>query len=158
MDCQNTTSAVIAALPSRDVQNALPRALIAAYLQTRYELHLPGDSTSFHIGAANRALDRWLARQRCSELVFVTAWNPRSEPRSRWANLRRNTALQRQLRMQRWRLVTALGVPLAGEWPAEESLAVLDMSCQRGVRLGRRYGQHAIVHAGRRTGARLVLL
>lgn len=136
----------------------LPQSLLADYLQTCYELRLPGDNTSFRIGPITPAVRRWLARRGRDELVFVTAWNPHSRPLGHWVNLRRNRELARLLQRSGQAWVPGLGRPLQGDWIGEESLAVLGMSLRSGAVLGRHFSQNAIVHLSLRYGARLVLL
>jgi hypothetical protein len=73
-----------------------------------------------------------------------------------------NEAAQAQLEAE----LTALGLPFlrgegvdpSGSWPGEPSVLVLGITEEEARRLGRRYGQNAIVVAGRDAVARLVML
>lgn len=136
------------------MRRPVPReTLEAAYLRTVYRVATPdGGGLDLRIGERCRALDRLLAARACRRWAFVTAWNPGSEPFPIWRNAARSRHLAHALGRLGYRFLPGLGVPGEGSWKPEVSLLVLGMPVARALRIGRQFGQNAIV-AGRRGGA-----
>lgn len=79
------------------------RRLEAAYLAAEYRVDDPRLRCELNIGLPCAALSDWLRQQDYGSAAFVTAWNPRSAPRS--AN--QNSRAQQRLRAA----ISALGLP-----------------------------------------------
>lgn len=136
------------------MRRSAPReTLEAAYLRTVYRVSIPdGGALDLRIGERCQPLDRLLAAHDCRRWAFVTAWNPRSQPLPIWRNAARSRQLAHALAGLGYRFLPGLGVPTERSWKPEVSLLVLGMPVANALRLGRQFGQNAIV-AGRRGGA-----
>lgn len=97
-------------------------------------------------------MDALLAAHRVREGVLVTAWNPGG--RRRPAALNRQSAARLHERLRRLR--TLPGVNGERRW-REESLLVLGAG-RRAERLGRLFGQRAVVRLRRGQRARVLFL
>ena len=71
---------------------------------------------------------------------------------------RRRRKLEAELKAAGLPFLRGEGVDPSGSWPGEPSVLVLGISAEEAVRLGRAYGQNAIVVAGRDAVARLVMV
>ena len=126
-----------------------PRARFErAYLDTVYRVSGRSAVIDLRIGARSAALDRLLHRLGVRDWVFVTAWNPFSRAQPAWRNHARQARLARGLRGIRI-CMPGLGLPRDPRWQPEHSLFAAPVSAGRARRLGRRFGQNAVV-AGRR--------
>ena len=126
---------------------------IAAYRSSEYAVFAEPELV-LRIGEPSAALDRLLERSGAAAAAFLTAANPRSEPRPAQQNL---AALERLKRSLRHPFVAGEGRSADGSW-REPSLRVLGFP--RGVAdaLGRAYGQNAIVFIEKGGAPELVLL
>jgi len=118
------------------------------YLDTVYRVSGPFCVLDLRIGVRSPALDRLLHRLGVRDWVFVTAWNPSSRAQPGWRNRARQARLARALRGLHICL-PGLGLPRDSRWQPEHSLFAAPVSAGRARRLGRRFGQNAVV-AGRR--------
>lgn len=116
----------------------LPRA----YWDTRYEVNLPGGKVVVRIGEPAEALghEPW---------VIVTAWNPGSRQLSEVENRERHESLKAQV--TGYRTCPATGVADHGDW-REEGLFVIGVVEAEAIRLGRQFGQWAVVCGGGAAG------
>ena len=105
-------------------------------------------------GSTNRGLQAVLDRHRATRWAFVTAWNPHSVSQPRDENDRRQAQLRRAV--SRYTVLPGEGIGPDGSWEPEESLMVLGISESEAVRLGREFGQLAIVAGKRGEPSRLV--
>lgn len=96
------------------------------------------------------------ARMGCDCCAYLTACNPRSRLLRPAANARRMRALSTSLAQQGWRTIAGEGRDPQGEWPAEPSLLVPAMGIADALVLARRFGQNALLAAGRDGIPRLV--
>ena len=90
--------------------------------------------------------------------AYLTAWNPRSEPTALEINQSAQRALEAELTAAGFSWLRGEGVDPSGQWPGEPSVLVLGIAAEDAARLGRAYGQNAIVVAGRDAVARLVMV
>ena len=86
----------------------------------------------------------------------MTAWNPRSEPRSLDENRRANELLRRELRSGGHSFYGGHGKPDGSGWEPEESMLAIGVSREEALRLGRQFDQNAVVWGER--GGRAELL
>ena len=93
-----------------------------------------------------------------SSAGYLTAWNPYSPETSAADNEAAQLSLIRNLSLEGYPTLKALGVDPAGEWPGEESVFVPDLGLERAKSLGVEFGQNAIVWAGPDAVPQLVLL
>jgi len=135
----------------------VPDTLLEAYRKTAFNADTPKGRLSLRVGQRCLELDDLLTGHCVSTWAYVTAFNPGS------MRLRdeENAARQRELE----RVVASLGVAFyAGEgvaddggWPPEPSLLILGIERGDAVRLGREYGQVALLYGEQGREAELVL-
>ena len=90
--------------------------------------------------------------------AYLTAWNPCSEPTALEINRSAQLRVETELTAAGLPFIRGEGVDPSGRWPGEPSVLVLGISGDDAQRLGRAYGQNAIVAAGQDAVARLVIL
>ena len=117
----------------------------AAYLRTIYWVDARPEPIPLRVGDRSSQLDRMLVANRCRQWAFLTAWNPGSEIQSPLRNTARQRRLLRALQGNGYRWLPGLGDGDDGEWPAEPSLLVLGMPMHEAVRVGRHFGQNAVL-------------
>lgn len=138
--------------------SSVPIALVAAYRRTEFRVADRGwafvlcvDEPSSVLAACHEAFG-------VTRSAYITAWNPRSEATSREVNEAAQARLEAELASAGLSFLRGEGVDPSGEWSGEPSVLVLGISGDEAQRLGRTFGQNAIVVAGRDALARLVML
>jgi hypothetical protein len=130
--------------------------LQAAYRATSFFVDGPHGRFAVRVGHPSPEADALAAAHGADGWTYITAYNPGSVA----APPERNEARQRELE----ELLADMGHPLyRGEgaaddrsWPPEPSLFAPGMSEAAAAALGRRFGQAAVVFAGRGEPARLL--
>jgi len=92
----------------------------------------------------------------CSALI--TAWNPRSVSQSERINRASQERLERELTEMGFTLLAAFRADPSGAWPGEPGVLVLGLSRHEAERVGRSFGQLAIVWSGETAVPELVVL
>jgi hypothetical protein len=115
-----------------------------------------GRPICFRIGSENRKRDDVLARFGVKRWAFITAWNPGSQRLSDRENARRQMELAAALDRGGYPCLPGEGTGQDGTWPAEASLFVMGISRREARRVGRMFGQLAILVGERGGPARLV--
>jgi putative PIN family toxin of toxin-antitoxin system len=131
---------------------ALTPELIQAYEEALYAVQA---GPVLRIGERNAALETLLDAQGAATAAFVTAANPRGEPRSHAANEAAMSALRSSLA---WPYLPGEGRDPEGRWSAEPSVLVLGISRAEAEALGRRLEQNAIVFVQKGAAPELVLM
>jgi hypothetical protein len=130
--------------------------LWAAYTSTTFVAKTDGGSIRIHVAEPCPALDRLLLERGQESWCFITAWNPGTDRPTREENEKRNLQLRQDLESEGCEIFEGCGVGEDPNWEPEPSFLVLGISEVRAARLGRAYGQFAIV-VGKRAGkARLL--
>lgn len=118
--------------------------LLAAYRATDYRVRLrQGGWATIWIGQCLPATLASLVGER--HWGFITAWNPRSEPRARASNRQAQRELLRALRDLSETTLIRAGAGVGQGW-REASLFVAGPGPGAFDALARRFGQHAYVH------------
>lgn len=138
---------------------ALPPDLLAAYRATLYTVVTDTGEIGVRIGETSPAIDRLLAERGAGSGVFVTAWNPLSQPTGREINEAANRRLATALTAAGLAFLPHVGLPDtrpgdAPRWPPEHGFFVFDPPDP--VALGRCWRQNAVVVIERGRPARLV--
>jgi hypothetical protein len=115
-----------------------------AYRATAYRVEGPDGRFSIHIGQTCPELDALLTLTHTTTWAYITACNPRSVPTADAQNQARQRELEERVRA-RFRFYRGEGVGDDGKWPPEPSLLVLGIDGDTAARLGREFGQHAVV-------------
>ncbi|OYQ32636.1 hypothetical protein CHU95_17840 [Niveispirillum lacus] len=130
--------------------------LLNAYQQTQY-VALDGKRTATaRIMADPGDIDGLLEKRGAAELVFITAWNPRSIPATQAANEAAHARLIDILEDEDLDYVPAELRPATKEWPVEKGVAIFDLAPFDALQLAEMLGQYAIVWQGQGQPAQLL--
>ena len=141
--------------------NALSRWILAmdTELRTRYELaeYLIEDDPPirFEIGVAHQGLGLLLISFGVEEAVWLTAYNPKGQRRDEEANLDDQMRLLGQIEDARLNYFVGHSMDASGDW-YEPSYLVLGLTEAEGMRLGRDFGQLAIIGVDAEGSTRLI--
>ena len=137
-----------------------------AYRSTLYVVDaVPVDGEGSEVGpvvlkidTASPALHALHRRHGVDCSCFITACNPFSQRLDEHTNLRRQEALEAELRQRSLTFLPGAGRHPVNGWPAEPSFLVLGLALEAAKNLGCHYEQSAIVWAGADAVPRLVIL
>ena len=119
--------------------------LLATYLAAHYKV--TGTAKPFVLRVGHRSAELASVHRangaNCS--AFITAWNPQSVVRSEAENRASQKRLESELTAIGVRLVAGTGADPAGVWPGEPSVLAVGISRSEAERVGRKFGQRAIV-------------
>lgn len=125
-----------------------PDRLLAAYLAAHYKVS--GTARPFVLRVGHRSAE--LAAVHLAHGVncsaFITAWNPGSVARSEAINRASQTRLESELAAGGATLLPGIGEDPSGVWPGERSVLAIGISRSDAERVGRKFGQRAIVWSG----------
>jgi hypothetical protein len=110
------------------------------------------------IDTASPALHALHRRHAVDCSCFITACNPFSQRLDEQTNLRRQEALEAELRQRSLTFLPGAGRHPTNGWPAEPSFLVLGLALEASKNLGRHFEQNAIVWVGADAVPRLVNL
>ena len=130
--------------------------LLEAYLQTTFRADTPRGAIEVRVGRRNQTLDLLLSENGSRGWAYITAFNPNSDRRSQGENIRRHKLLRGEIRRRGFRILEGEGVGADRKWPPEKSFLVLGISKEEASRLGRTFGQRAIVVGQRNRPAEMV--
>jgi hypothetical protein len=137
---------------------SIDASLIAAYRATDYVVFDDGREVVLRVEEINPAIDALLMRHGAAQAVVITAWNPFSNRSLDAENERRQNELWQWIAQHHLFALPAEGRDRSGEWPAEESFLIFDMTPQAAEELGRQFGQNAIVSVSSGRAPSLILL
>lgn len=130
--------------------------LLSAYQQTSY-VALDGKRTATaRIMEDGKEIDALLEKRGAAEVVFVTAWNPKSTQASAAANDAAHARLTGILEDEDLDYVPAELRPATKEWPVEKGVAIFDLAPFDALQLAEMLGQYAIVWQGQGQPAQLL--
>ena len=115
-----------------------------------------GARVCFKIGSVDKKRDAALDRAGVSRWAFITAWNPASSRLPATENSRRQSELAAELDAAGYAYLPGEGIGEGTTWAPEESVFVMGISGREARRLGRKFGQLAIVVGHKSQPARLV--
>ncbi len=137
---------------------SLKPQLVEAFRRTEFRVADRGWSFVLRIDEASSALVACHEAFGVTRSAYLTAWNPRSEPTSCEVNKAAQARLETELTAAGLPFLRGEGVDPSGSWPGEPSVLVLGISGDDAQRIGRAFGQNAIVVAGQDAVARLLML
>ena len=97
------------------------------------------------IGQINCEIEDLLKQNNSESWCFITAWNPMSKELPLSENRKRNNALKSDL--SKYKIFEGEGRDPNGEWNAEQSFLVLDISIDNAKFLAKKYRQKAFIFA-----------
>ena len=132
--------------------------LLAAYRAAHYKV--TGTATPFglRVGQPSAELAALHRANGVNCSAFITAWNPRSVATSGNLNRASPQRLESQLTAMGLAFLAGIGEDPAGVWPGEPSVLVLGIPRSEAERIGRTFGQLAIVWSGEPAIPELVVL
>jgi hypothetical protein len=131
-------------------------ALRRAYLAAHYQVSGPQGLLRMRIGMASPGLRGLQRRAGVAQSALLTAWNPRSRRRGTHANRLSHRYLAQCLAALGYRSLPACAVDPCAHWPDEHGVLVLGLPAELALEIGQRFGQNAVVHAGRAGVPRLL--
>lgn len=131
--------------------------LLTAYTRTKFVAYSRGRKLIIRVGKLNKGLDRLMVRHRAESCAFVTGWNPGSVRLSDKENHARHERLIRMVQTLACPFLYGTGVAEDGNWPAEKSVLIFAISEKQAKKLGKRFGQLAIVFVTRGRAPRLLI-
>ncbi len=130
--------------------------LLSAYQQTSY-VALDGKRTATaRIMADGKEVDSLLENRGAAEIVFVTAWNPKSKQAAQAANDAAHARLIDILEDEDLDYLPAELRPATKDWPVEKGVAIFDLAPFDALQLAEMLGQYAIVWQGQGQPAQLL--
>jgi hypothetical protein len=93
----------------------------------------------------SEALHQTMTELQFTQAAFISAYNSYSEVLHEPENIKRHDALSKELIDLGLSLLEGLGRNKEGQWPAEQSVLVLNISNITARMLGNKYGQNAIL-------------
>ena len=128
--------------------------LIDAFKTARYKVLEP--ELELKIGEVSESLNKLLERYGCKSWAFITPFNPGSQVISNEENESRFDSLRGEVKGHV--SFEGQGGGQQDQWPLEKSLLILGISLLRAKRLGRKYGQDAIVFGYKNKRTELIIL
>lgn len=138
-------------------KSAIPKAVIGAYLSTRYKFG-PALEHELRIGEHSRAAAELMAEHHTDTAVYITAWNPEGRSLSIEENARRQASLRWDIENLGLVSLNGKGVGINPHWPPEESVFVISCTLDQVVHLGHHYRQNAVVWLGADAVPKLLML
>lgn len=120
--------------------------LLAIYKKSDYRVQ-DASCTPFvmHIDEPCEPLQALMRNSGAHSACFISAYNPRSEPRTEAENLRAQESLRQEVAGLGLRMLDGVGEDPGGECAGEPCLLVLAITRKDTESLGRRYGQNAVL-------------
>ena len=116
-----------------------------AYERTRFCVDEGPRRICFMAGSRSPRLQALLRRHGVATWAFVTAWNPASVPQRPEQNAQRQLELMELVAAKGYGMLPGEGIGEDPKWTPEESVLILGIGRREAIRLGRRFGQLAIV-------------
>jgi hypothetical protein len=136
----------------------MDQALIEAYRTTNYVVFDRRGDVTIRIGERSGAADQLLVRFGARSAVSITAWNPFSRSLPIGQNKYRQLCLVARLRERGFPILLGEGRGVSTDWPPEPSVLALGTSQLDAARMGRVWGQNAVVFLSFGRPVRLLLL
>ncbi len=121
------------------------RELEGAYKAPDYVVEDGKISIAVRIGQMNSKLDNLLAKREIENWAFITAFNPRSEQLTDEENAARHSELLAATKAGDYEFLNGYGRGSIGDWPPEKSLLIFNIDREAAKKIGKRFGQNAIV-------------
>ena len=128
------------------------------YLRTAYRVTGVTPAIDIRIGEPCPPLDALLDKHATRNWAFITAWNPGSKKLDAGENQRRQATLEAEVKQDGYVFYRGAGVPDEKDWDPEESIFIMAIGKEAAVRLGRKFGQAAIVVGDRSAPAQLIFI
>ncbi len=134
----------------------IDQALLQAYRHSNYRLL--NTAISIKIGHLSPQLDDFLIDNNAYSWVFISAENPQSIRLTKEENQRRYQQLLEIAEKRNYRYWEGLGEAINGDWPAEQSLLLLDVPQTEAKALAKQFDQKAIVQGQLNCKSKLLII
>jgi hypothetical protein len=146
----------------KESPETLDQSLIKAYREAHYYLQPVNETVEtsllFHFEHPDPALMQELIQFKVQTFAILTACNPGSQLLAESENRARNAALKSQLLLCSRLLRPAFSCSPQGDWQ-EPGFWALDIAWEQALRLGRAFGQNALIWwAARYTVIKVILM
>jgi hypothetical protein len=131
-------------------------ALFAAYRNTSFYADTLRGRLCLRVGRASPEIDALLAAYGVRTWAYVTGVNPGSILLTPDENEERHQRLELEVRRRGYTSFPGEGIGDDDQWPPERSLLILGIGRDEAIRLGREFGQRAVVY-GEEGGAAMLL-
>ncbi len=120
--------------------------LLAIYQKSDYRVYVAGQPDFIlKIGHPSRELHAMYRQHRVSSACFISAYNPRSEPRSEEENRAAQHRLEKVAATLGYPVLQGVGEDPEGDCTAEPCLLILGISRDQSVELGLQFEQNALL-------------
>jgi hypothetical protein len=123
---------------------AIDKTLIKEYTNAEYVVYAESEFL-IYVHTYSETLKRLITDKEATQAALITAYNPYSERLSEVENSKAQTALTEELHEMGLGFIQGLGRDKAGQWPAEKSVLVFNISKSTAQMLGNKYQQNAIL-------------
>ena len=148
-----------AAMSTPVMPSAIDQDLLSIYQKSDYRVIGEGElAFVMHIGEPCPPLRNMLQRAGVASSCFISAYNPRSEPRTDEENARAQAQLTQDVRLMGLAYRVGVGEDPDGACAGEPCLLVLGISREDTVTLGNKYGQNAVLWSEAEGVPQLLLL
>ena len=130
---------------SHTVHDMVDPKLIQAYLSTLFIIEAPHGEINLRVGEPSQAVDALLESYDATTCAFITAWNPGSVRFEASDNKQQQADLVQIVQSLRLPFLPGRGVGESTDWPPEESILVIGVDQDGPLKIGRTFGQLAIV-------------
>ena len=120
--------------------------LEAAYRATTYRVFLPAGLCELRLDQQSETLRNWLETDGAESFAILTAHNPDAKQFDQATNMVRQSQMEIELLEAGHEPYTGENEADSGDWPAEETCFVANISLPSAREIGAKYGQNAIVH------------
>lgn len=139
-------------------QSAIPAKLIQSYIAAHYQACTDSSTLTLHIGQHCEPLSRLMKAFGMQCALYITAYNPYSQPQHTETNLAANHQLLNRLSYHSNHIFEGKSLDSRGEWPAEPSFLAIGIDLVTSRILGRQFSQNAIVWVDKDATPKLILL
>src|SRR5260370_32254354 len=139
-------------------ESQIPKGLIEEYQATEYRIGESPEGFTLRIDRRSDALARLLSNSDRACALFITAYNPFSQPQCEEENKLANRFLVEDLVRQAGSVTAGIGINPVGQWPGEPGYLALGLDRETSYALGRKYRQNAGVWAAADGVPQLLLL
>jgi hypothetical protein len=119
--------------------------LLEAYRRTSFIIEAPHCEINLRVGEPSQAIDALLESYDATTCAFITAWNPGSVRVEASYNKQQQADLVQIVQSLRLTFLPGRGVGKNTDWPPEESILVIGVDQDEALKIGRTFGQLAIV-------------
>jgi hypothetical protein len=148
-----------AIIPDKSLkQSIIPAKLIQSYVAAHYQANIDSNTLTLYIGQHCEPLSRLMKASDVQCALYITAYNPYSQPQHTETNLAANNQLLIRLSYHSSYIFEGKSLDPTGKWPAEPSFLALGIDLVTSRILGRQFSQNAIVWIDKNATPKLILL